>query len=91
MAESFNVGQANNFKGACAVFADIEGKAQDWAESLAALGIVGEDVAPYVTEYVAQDRVRSPRTISATRSATQPMRSASLLRNQSTSPVCRTA
>jgi len=51
---TFNITSASNFAGACKVFADIESKAQDWAERLAALGITGVDVQPYVTAYISQ-------------------------------------
>ena len=49
---TFYINDATNFKAACVVFANIEARTSDWAEELAALGIVGVDVAPYVTEYV---------------------------------------
>lgn len=51
---TYNITTASNFAAACKVFAEVESKAQGWAERLAALGITGVDVQPYVTAYVSK-------------------------------------
>jgi hypothetical protein len=54
--QQFIANNANAFKVASQVFAQIEAQSDAWAETLASAGIVGADIRPFAVAYVASQK-----------------------------------